>query len=137
MTQARRRQYVRRPDSPVVAVRLSLDTDGFVYRKWGGEQRAKAGDWLVDNNGDVYTVDADVFARTYAPGGHGPGTYVKTTTIWAERADKAGFVRTKEGVTHYQPGDYIVSNAQDGSDQYAIAAAKFDELYMPAEDSPS
>ena len=60
-----RQRYVRRPDRPVAAVRLALDTDGLVYRKWGGEQRAKAGDWIVDNDGDVYTVDADVFARTY------------------------------------------------------------------------
>ena len=65
MTDATRRRYVRRPDRPVTAVRLALDTDGLVYRKWGGEQRAKPGDWIVDNDGDVYTVDADVFERTY------------------------------------------------------------------------
>src|SRR5512143_2772130 len=59
-----RRRYVRRPDRPVAAVRLALDTAGLIYRKWGGEQRAKPGDWIVDNDGDVYTVDADVFART-------------------------------------------------------------------------
>src|SRR5438128_1145931 len=113
MPHARRRRYVRRPDSPVVAVRLALDTDGFVYRKWGGEQRAKAGDWLVDNDGDVYTVDAAVFARTYRPAHRRPGAYVKTTPVWAERAETAGFVTTKEGVTHYEAGDYMVSNSSD------------------------
>jgi hypothetical protein len=117
----------------VVAVRLTLDIDGLVYRKWGAEQRAKAGDWLVDNDGDLYTVDADVFARTYRPAGTCPGTYVKTTAIWATRAQKRGSVRTKEGVTHYQPGDYIVSNSEDQSDEYAMSAEKFERLYMPAE----
>jgi hypothetical protein len=111
----------------VTAVRLGLDTEGLVYRKWGGEQRAKPGDWIVDNEGDVYSVDADVFDRTYRK--TGPGTYVKTTPVWAERADSAGTVKTKEGGTDYQPGDYLVSNNSDGSDEYAIAAKKFEALY--------
>jgi hypothetical protein len=129
-----RRGYIRRPDSAVVAVRLAVDTDGFVYRKWGGEQYAKPGDWLVDNDGDVYTVDAEVFARTYRQVPTARGTYVKTTPVWAERAAKAGSVRTKEGITHYEAGDYIVSNSRDGSDQYAIAADKFESLYVLAEE---
>lgn len=122
-----RRKYVRRPDRPVVAVRLALDTEGLVYRKWGGEQRAKPGDWIVDNDGDVYTVDAAVFARTYRS--TGPGTFVKTTPVWAERASSSGRVETKEGVTHYQAGDYLVSNEADGSDAYAMSAEKFEALY--------
>jgi hypothetical protein len=129
MTRPSRQRYVRRPDRPVAAVRLTLDTDGLVYRKWGDEQRAKPGDWIVDNDGDVYTVDPEVFARTYRQ--VGPGAYVKTTPIYAERAERAGSVRTKEGATHYAPGDYLVSNEADGSDAYAISAAKFEELYAP------
>src|SRR5262245_52778625 len=108
MADAPRRRYIRRPDRPVAAVRLSLETDGLVYRKWGGDQRAKTGDWIVDNDGDVYTVDADVFARTYRQ--TATGAYVKTTPVWAERASRAGFVKTKEGSTQYNAGDYIVSN---------------------------
>ena len=122
-----RQRYVRRPDRPVTAVRLALETDGLVYRKWGGEQRAQAGDWIVDNEGDVYTVDAEVFERTYQR--TGPGTYVKCTPVWAERSSQAGSVKTKEGVTHYEAGDYIVSNNADGSDEYAMTAAKFESLY--------
>ena len=129
MVETTRRRYVRRPDRPAVAVRLALETDGLVYRKWGGEQRAKPGDWLVDNEGDVYTVDADVFARTYRQ--TGPGTYIKTTPVWAEHAQRAGSVKTKEGVTHYEAGDYVVSNNSDGSDAYAISAATFETLYTP------
>src|SRR5215204_4875421 len=105
MAMTARQRYVRRPDRPVAAVRLALETDGLVYRKWGGEQRAKPGDWIVDNEGDMYTVDADVFARTYKQ--TGTGTYVKTTPVWAEQAQHAGDVKTKEGVTHYEAGDYV------------------------------
>jgi hypothetical protein len=111
----------------VIAVRLALDTDGLIYRKWGGEQRAKPGDWIVDNEGDVYSVDAEVFAGTYQK--TGPGTYVKTTPVWATRAESPGTVKTKEGGTDYQPGDYLVSNNSDGSDEYAMTAEKFEELY--------
>ena len=131
MAMTSRRRYVRRPDRPVAAVRLALDTDGLVYRKWGGDQRAQPGDWLVDNDGDVYTVDAEVFARTYrAVADKGPGAYIKTTAIWAERAEKAGDIPTKEGATHYEAGDYLVWNSEDDADRYAISAEKFEEMYV-------
>ena len=58
-----RRRYRKRADQFVVAVRLDLEGAGFRYRKWGGEQQCKAGDWVVDNDGEVYTVDAESFAR--------------------------------------------------------------------------
>jgi hypothetical protein len=134
MADGPRRRYVRRADRPVAAVRLALDTDGLAYRKWGGEQRAKPGDWIVDNNGDVYSVDADVFARTYRQ--TATGAYIKTTPVWAERATRAGSVNTKEGSTQYEPGDYIVSNNSDGSDGYAMKAQTFEELYTPDTGTP-
>lgn len=124
-----RRRYVRHPDRPVTAIQLNLDTDGLVYRKWGGEQRGKPGDWLVDNDGDVYTVDAEVFERTYRA--VGPGAYVKTTPVWAEKASESGSVKTKEGSTDYTAGDYLVSNNADGSHEYAIEAQKFETMYEP------
>lgn len=130
MAAPQRRRYVRRPDRPVAAVRLALDTTGLVYRKWGGRQRAKKGDWIVDNDGDVYTVDARVFARTYRR--VAIGAYVKRTPVWALRATDAGRVKTKEGFTRYRPGDYLVSNHRDGSDQYAMRAKTFKNLYTRA-----
>jgi hypothetical protein len=133
MRNSQRQRYIRRPDKPVTAVRLALDTDGFFYQKWGSKQHAKSGDWIVDSDGDVYTVDADVFARTYRQTDERAGTYVKTTPIWAERASHAGSIQTKEGVTHYDAGYYIVSNNEDGSDKYAVAEEKFDSLYTPAD----
>ena len=66
----------------------------------GAKQRAKRGDWLVDNGGDVYSVDARTFARTYKR--LQPGKYLKTTPIWAERASEAGSVKTKEGILEIQ-----------------------------------
>lgn len=127
MPAAKRAQYRKKASQYVVAVQLDLETDGLVYRKWGDTQRAKAGDWLVDNDGDVYTVAADVFARTYER--VLAGVYIKTTPIWAEVAAQAGSVKTKEGASHYERGDYIVSNNENGDDAYCIAKEKFEATY--------
>ena len=122
-----RQRYRKRANQSVVAVRLALDTPGFTYRKWGAEQQCKTNDWLVDNDGDTYTVDASVFARTYRQ--VGPGQYVKTTPVWAERAAASGAIKTKEGQSHYGAGDYLVFNEEDGGDGYCVSAAKFAEMY--------
>jgi hypothetical protein len=124
---SQRRRYRRKPDQYVVAVQLKLDTAGFTYRKWGGEQHCKAGDWLVDNAGEVYTVDAESFARTYRP--LRPGAYLKTAPVWAAESAAEGAVATKEGRTQHAAGDFVVSNNEDGSDGYAIGAERFHELY--------
>lgn len=126
-----RKRYRKKADQYVVAVQLKLDTKGFSYHKWGAEQRCKAGDWLVDNGGDIYTVDQAVFAATYRQ--VDAGRYIKTTPIWAEVVIEAGVVETKEGQSHYRAGDYLVSNNEDGSDAYAISAAKFESMYVPDE----
>lgn len=128
-----RRRYRKKADQFVVAVQLNLDTAGFTYQKWGGEQRCKPGDWLVDNQGDVYSVDRETFRQTYER--KGPGVYVKTTAIWAEKTTEPGEVATKEGVSHYQAGDYLVSNNEDGSDAYCISAKKFEFMYEPEDGS--
>ena len=122
-----RRRYRKKPHLSVIAFQLNLDTDGFVYQKWGGEQRCKKGDWLVDNDGDVYTVDREVFERTYRKTSR--GLYVKTTPIWAEVATESGVVETKEGSSEYVPGDYLVWNQEDGTDPYCIGAEKFRSMY--------
>lgn len=121
------RRYRKRADRFVTAVQLKLDTDGFDYRKWGGDQHCKAGDWLVDNEGDCYTVDGAVFARTYRA--LESGRYLKITPVWAERAKADGSVPTKEGRSHYRAGDYLVYNNEDGTDAYCISADKFDAMY--------
>jgi hypothetical protein len=126
-----RRKYVKRAGRAVAAVQLALETDGFTYRKWGGVQTCKAGDWIVDNEGDVYTVDRGTFERTYSQAG--AGAYVKTTAVWTEAAREAGSVRTKEGETHYQAGDYLVFNEEQGGDAYAVTADKFEAMYEPAD----
>jgi hypothetical protein len=124
---SQRRRYRRKPDQYVVAVQLKLETTGFTYRKWGAEQHCKAGDWVVDNDGEVYTVDAESFARTYRE--VRAGAYVKTAPVWAAVSGEGGAVSTKEGRTHHAAGDYVVSNHEDGSDSYAVAAERFHELY--------
>ena len=122
-----RKRYRKKAEQYVIAVQLALKTDGFFYNKWGAEQRCKSGDWLVDNDGDIYTVDEKVFEETYEQ--TGPGRYQKTNPIWAKRTTEPGAVITKEGKSHYQAGDYLVSNKDDGSDDYCISADKFESMY--------
>ena len=127
-----RRKYQKKPTSFVTAVQLDLDTEGFTYNKWGGQQICRRGDWLVDNNGDKYTVSHETFLKTYQS--VSPGVYVKSSPVWAEVAEKAGKVKTREGETAYQAGDYLVQNNEDGTDTYAVSAQKFESMYELAED---
>ena len=126
-----RKRYRRKPDQYVVAVQLQLESLIFTYRKWGDNQTCKVGDWLVDNDGDVYTVDAESFAKTYRLLHR--GAYVKTAPVWAEPSATDGRVSTKEGRTHHKKGDFLVSNNEDGTDAYAIAEDKFHSMYEPDE----
>jgi len=122
-----RRKYRKKKDATVIAVQLDLATDGFSYRKWGAEQTCHAGDWIVNNNNEVYTVNSESFAETYKP--VSPGIYYKEGTVWAERANQAGVVKTKEGETCYDVGVYLVSNNKDGTDGYAVERDKFEDMY--------
>jgi hypothetical protein len=124
---ARRLRYRKKANQAVTAVKLDLETDGLRYRKWGSEQLAKRGDWLIDNAGEIYSVDGKSFARTYEL--VEPGRYVKKTPVWAEQATEAGAIATKEGSTRYRRGDYIVYNERRGGDGYAVSAAKFKAMY--------
>lgn len=125
----KRRRYRKKADQFVTAVRLDLDTDGLVYRKWGGRQHAKRGDWLVDNQGEVYTVDARSFAKTYKR--LRPGAFVKIAPVWAELAGHGGSVTTKEGQSRFRKGDYIVYNDRHARDGYCMSAKRFKAMYRP------
>jgi cell wall-associated NlpC family hydrolase len=122
-----RLKYVKRPTRTVTAVQLALKTRGFTYQKWGAVQRCKAGDWIVNNEGDVYTVDRSTFRRTYRK--VRTGVYLKTTPVWAEVAAAAGRVKKKEGMTNYRRGDYLVFNEKHSGDPYAVAAKDFKAMY--------
>ncbi len=125
------KRYRKKPSATITAIRLDLDTPGFTYEKWGATQHCKPGDWLVNNNGDIYTIDAESFANTYTE--IGPGVYYKSSTVYAEPADHPGEIRTREGVTRYQAGDYLVFNAPDREDGYAVSKEKFEAMYEPAQ----
>ena len=121
--------------APIQAIRMIIGSAAvgsplFTYQKWGGDQSAKVGDWLVSRDGGVYTIDSDSFDNTYTETTV-PGWYMKTSVVWAERADSDGSIQTKEGVTLYEAGDWLVYNAENRGDGYAMSAAKFDKLYDP------
>lgn len=122
------KEYRRRPTATVVAIQMNLQMTGLLYEKWGGLQIGKPGDWLVENAGEVYTVDKDSFARTYTPAG-ARGNFVKRAPVWAMKAEGDGKVKTKEGYSDYKRGDMLVWNNPDQSDGYCMSQEKFFELY--------
>ncbi len=116
--------------SAVTAVKLDLETQGFQYQKWGDTQQCNSGDWIVNSEGDTYTIQGNEFDNTYEY--VSPGVYSKKQRIWAEKAAVAGKVKTLEGFTHYQAGDYLISKSQEDGFDYAISKAKFETLYAKA-----
>jgi len=129
------KKYIKKanPNNLIVAIQLNFSLpDGLLYEKWGGAQMASEGDWLVNNNGDVYTVAAESFAKTYSEVSR--GLYRKIAPVWARPAAGSGAIRTKEGETCYCAGDYIVSNNSEGRDNYAVEKEKFETMYELAEE---
>ncbi len=126
-----KKQYIKREQQLITAVQLNLQTGGLRYQKWGNEQQCVAGDWLVDNEGDCYTINAATFASTYTRVSE--GRYKKTAAVWAERATRPGRVKTAEGYTAYDNGDYIVHNRDDPTDSYAVSKEKFEKMYIACE----
>ena len=128
---AKRQKYFKREQTEVIAVQLDLDTDGFTFHKWGDEQTCKQGDWLVNNGGNVYTVDRDAFARSYRA--ESSGLYRKIAPVWAEQTERAGMIYTIEGVTHYEAGAYLVFIDEEGKDGYAVEAPALEAMYEAVE----
>jgi hypothetical protein len=134
------KRYRRRGNTTVTAIPLDLVAKSdkqpgdplFTYHKWGHIQTAKSGDWLVTNGGDVYTVDRETFENTYTPTGT-PGQYMKTGTVWAKRATEPGTIQSKEGLTQYRAGDWLVYNDPRQQDGYAVSADRFFDLYESEE----
>lgn len=122
------KQYQAKATNLISAVQLDLDTQGFTYQQWGDQQTCQAGDWLVRSDcGDCYTIKNASFLRTYQE--VSPGRYRKHTTIQATQATTAGTIKTQEGSTAYQAGDYLIKNSEDDTDSYAISQTRFYELY--------
>lgn len=123
-----KQRYRQRPGKTVHAIQMTLGIESLTFRRWGDLQCAKDGDWLVERDGQVHTVDAEVFARTYRK--VGPALYEKQSVVWAEPAQEDGWIQTQEGKTHYHAGDYIVWNNDNLTDGYAIDKDKFEALYQ-------
>lgn len=132
---SRLRKFQRKENTSITAVRLDLDTEGFTYQKWGGTQHCKPGDWLVNDAGETYTIDAQTFAKTYRE--VSPAVYAKESPIWAEEATASGTILTKEGSTDFLAGDFLVFNDAARQDGYAVKAEIFHTLYELAGPRPS
>lgn len=122
------KQYLQKGENFVFALPLDLPEAEIRYKKWGGNQAAKEGDWLVKNGDETYTVDRESFDQTYQKIDN--LTYRKNAPVWAEVAQTDGKITTKEGFTHYRAGDYLVYNNADRTDGYALTKQDFDDAYV-------
>jgi hypothetical protein len=129
------KKYRKKADQTVSALQLTLAIDELRYQKWGSTQRAKSGDWLVQNGDESYTVEQASFANTYTPLGN--TLYRKSNVVWAEVAETPGQIHTKEGTSAYVAGDYLVYNKADRSDGYAVRCDKFHDMYQESSDAMS
>jgi hydrogenase maturation factor len=50
------------------------------------------------------------------------------TSICAEKATQVGPIQTKEGASHYRPGDCVVYNKRNGRDGYCMTAKEFNSV---------
>lgn len=128
-------QKYKRKYNTVRAIQLDFEAADLNYKKWGGIQRAYAGDWLVMNAGEVYTVERKSFAATYvpAPANKDWGLYTKVGFVWAFKANHGGTIGTKEGISTYAEGDFVVFNKEDSTDGYCVKPDKFLSMYEPVE----
>lgn len=115
-----------RPTTVVRATRLARP------RSWrsarGSELSAAAGDWLVTDGAEEWTVVPDVFARSYRrlP----DGRFAKDAPVAAVRLERATEVSTLEGVARAEPGDWLLSGV-DG-EVWTVTDAYFRSHYEPA-----
>ncbi|WP_052691845.1 DUF4231 domain-containing protein [Teredinibacter purpureus] len=122
-----RQQYLKRPGFHVTAVQLDLNFEGFGYNKWGDGQKCSAGDWLVNNCGDTYTVEKEYFIQHYEE--VSPGQFEKIAPVWAEIAKTDGAIETIEGTSAYITGDYLVFDRSIGGQAYAVTKLSFERMY--------
>ncbi len=128
---SQRKAYRKRPEFYVTAVQLDLEELQLTHRKWGHTQSCKTGDWLVNNGGDVYTVDKSYFREHYQR--ISPGVYKKIAAVWAEVAEYDGELPTLEGTSAYRAGDYLVFDAEQGGHGYPVPRLRFERMYEELE----
>lgn len=115
-----------RSTATVHAVRLTDE------HRWttaaGDELVGAAGDWLLSEGDDTWTVAADVFAATYEP--VADGIYRKVALVQAAQLAEDVEVITLEGIATAGPGDWLARNP--GGDVWPIPAEVFADRYVGA-----
>lgn len=93
----------------------------------GSDLDAAAGDWLLTDGRREWTVDADVFARSYER--LADGTFRKSTTVQAVQLDEAVDVPTLEGVSAAVAGDWLLRGVE--GELWPVGDDHFRSRYAP------
>jgi hypothetical protein len=106
-------------------------------RRWtratGGELSGEAGDWRVsDDRGDERTVRDAEFQASHEP--LGGERWRRTGTYRAWQASDQLVLRTLEGPTIAEPGDWVVEGS--GGERWPVTNAQFRRTYRAVGDVP-
>ncbi|MEB3335092.1 MAG: patatin-like phospholipase family protein [Cyanobacteriota bacterium] len=105
--------YRERKETEVKAIRLNLELESFTYHQGDGARTGKRGDWLVECEGRVSTVDHATFNRYYKQ--VAPASYRKQLIVWA--------APVSDGV--------LVCMDSEGKDGDVLSPDQFQALYEP------
>lgn len=118
--------FVKSAGAEVRASRLT------VRRTWrtarGDAMRARAGDWLVEQGSEEWTVAAAVFEERYEE--VRPGVFRSRQAIRAVRVEEPLEIETLEGWVHAASGDLLALGP--AGDVWPIPAERFAATYRPA-----
>ncbi|MGQ7787939.1 PGDYG domain-containing protein [Nesterenkonia sp. K-15-9-6] len=96
----------------------------------GAVMEAKPGDWIVDDDGQQWSVDAEVFAETYEAVSE--GRYRKTGEVRARQIAQPTSLETLEGSDQLDAGDWVVQNAS--GECWGVSDARFRRRYQVLHD---
>lgn len=96
----------------------------------GSLLRGQAGDWVLLDDSDEWTITDSAFVATYRQ--RADGSWEKPSTVRAIRIDGPVDVETPEGISHGGQGDWLVTGR--GAGAWPITARAFARRYVPIED---
>ena len=121
----------RRPDQYVIAVQLDLDTAGFTFRKWGAEQRVQAR--RLARRQRRRRLHRRRGQSSRAPTASCAAAPTSRRRRCGPRRARRPAASPRRRAARTTGRRLLVSNDEDGSDAYAVDAAKFEAMYEPDE----
>ena len=110
--------------NPVKAQKL---TDTFQWQSTDGNNLVgEKGDYLIESDGNRWTVQPEIFEKTYSE--NSDGTFTKTAQVIAVKVNAALTINTLEGESVVHEGDYLLCG--ESADVWSIDSTNFVKKYF-------